>query len=636
MNLRHPLRVATLGVTLLLPVSAQYAERPALAGSGLPGVDVSGRSIKNPRVRAVHSDDSTQAGTTAWFFEKDPFLGYQLGRNLSFREFRLRDGVFNAAISLLGGPMPDGTTAKITTRNQVSCSGCHNLPAGNPGGGPNFSKDSGRGRNSPHFYGAGIVEMLALQTRAKILQVADANSDGWISGAEAANGPADILVTPSVGAQPIHFGDCHLSNGLTGRPSLNNIFKIWYVDANGAQVQGATEVDGVTTFGYNFSMIVWGFGQGPGRSALNPTNRAFVWDPLVSHGGIEAHDPSTLDDPEGDGVSRATLAGAIQFPASHRAPDAGTTLDPRGFSRDDPDGDGYMTEFSEGDLDLAEWFMLNAPRPAFTGSADEYDAGLAAMQAVGCTSCHVSDWDIEPADATLAGDRRFFDLAVAWSPQHRRLEGKLERLYTKVGSSYVRNLDGFHVEAFFSDLAHHDMGEGFQEIDFGGNLNRIWRTTPLWGVASSAPYGHDGASLTLRDAIMRHEGEGLASRNAFLGSPPQLQRDVMTLLNHLELYDIESLPTDVNGNGVIKDHFVVAGVDTGVERFNAEWFFRAAVQIQGPFVNTDGVTITSYAAVNLAEAYGLDLEYRKDTDLDGWPDVWDRAPTQPGFKDGVN
>ncbi len=102
------------------------------------------------------------------------------------------------------------------------------------------------------------------------------------------------------------------------------------------------------------------------------------------------------------------------------------------------------------------------------------------------------------------------------------------------------------------------------------------------------------------------------------------------------LYDIESLPSDVTGNGRVLDNFVVAGMDTGMERFNPEWFFRQKVQIQGPFVNQDGVTVTSFAATNLDAAYGLDLHYRKDSDLDGWPDVWDRAPNQVGYKDGVN
>ena len=43
----------------------------------------------------------------------------------------------------------DGTTAKITSNNQTSCSGCHNQPYGTPGGGTNFAKDSGRARQAP-------------------------------------------------------------------------------------------------------------------------------------------------------------------------------------------------------------------------------------------------------------------------------------------------------------------------------------------------------------------------------------------------------------------------------------------------------------------------------------------------------
>jgi len=111
---------------------------------------------------------------------------------------------------------------------------------------------------------------------------------------------------------------------------------------------------------------------------------------------------------------------------------------------------------------------------------------------------------------------------------------------------------------------------------------------------------------------------------------------VINLLQKLVLYDIEDLPADVDGDGVVSEHFFVAGVDTGRERFNAEWLFRTPVQIQGPVVNGDGVTITSFAAVNRDAAYGRRLPWRLDTDGDMWPDVWDHAPTIPGYMDGVN
>lgn len=616
--------------------AAQYTERPSAFGSGAAAVDVSGRSIKDKRVRAVHTTDPNLLGGTAYLFLRDPFLAYQLGRNLNFFEFRETDGVFDRHVAPLAGLLPDGTTRKITANNHTSCVGCHNLPEGNPGGGPNFSKDSGFGRNSPHYYGAGIVEMLAIQTRAEMLAQIDTNHDLWVSASEAQAAPSALVVNAGAGGPSLDFGNPRLTNGATGKPQLNNIFRVWYLDASGHVVPNATQVDGTTTVGYDFEMVVWGWGHGPGRNALNPTNRAFLWDPWKTHGGLESCDPSTRIDPDGDGCSVEDLAGCIQFPATHKANDNGTNADPLGFSRDDPDQDGYLNEISEGDLDLAEWFMLNAPRPAFAGTPAEHQAGVRAMHALGCTACHTPNWDIAPHDATHAGDRRFFDLDVTWNAGAHRLEGRLNRLYTQVGSDRVLDRAGFEAKDFFSDLRHHEMGQGFKEIDFGGGVNTTWRTPPLWGVGSGFPWGHDGQSLSIEDAIRRHGGEAQASRDAWDAASPSVRATLLSFLSKLVLYDVETLPTDVDGDGQIAQHFVVAGMDTGVERFDAEWLFQVPLQIQGPVVNAQGVSITSFAGMNIDAAYGRTLPLRLDSDGDSWPDVWDHAPLAPGFKDGVN
>lgn len=629
------LALALLATALAAPAAAQYAERPHLVGSGEPDVDASGRSIKNQRVRAVQGRDASDLGSVRYFFERDPWLAYQLGRNLNFREFRERDGIFDGQVAHLAGPMPDGATAKITANNQASCSGCHNQPYGTPGGGASFAKDGGRGRNSPHYFGAGVMEMLALQVRAEILQQLDTDRSGWISAAEGLAAGGDVAVAPRPGASPISYGDPALSSGATGVPGLNNIFRVWYVDANGLHVPGATEVDGVTTFGYDLEMVVWGWGQGPGRNALNPTNRAFLWDPYKAHGGLEAHDPSTLRDPDGDGVSEPTLAGAIQFPATHQPPDAGNRLDPLGFSRDDPDGDGTMNEISAGDLDLGEWFMLNAPRPAFAGTQHDFVKGVQLLDAMGCTECHVADWEIHARDEVFAGDRRFFDLETTWNAKLERLEGHVQPLYAQGHGIYVRRLGAAQISGLFTDLRHHEMGADFAETGYDGTMNTLWRTAPLWGVGSGFPWGHDGASLSLHDAIVRHGGEAAASRDAYLQAGNGVQEHLLDFLEKLVLYDIEALPTDVDGDGKIASDFVVAGVDTGIERFNPEWLFRVPVRIQGMVTNGDGEEVLSCAAVNLHEAYGEHLPFRADADSDGWPDVWDAAPLSPGFHDGV-
>lgn len=652
-RIRIPLTSA-MAVAILAGASfGQFAERGNQVNTANQDIDASGRSVKNPRVRAVHSDSNDDIGSSAYFLDKDPYLAYQLGRNLNFREFRTRDGVFNGSatgVAGFGGPMVDGETAKITANNHTSCSGCHNLPQGNPGGGTNFSKDSGFGRQAPHYYGAGIMEMLAIQIRADMLAQIDTNDDGWVSASEAAAAPTALTVSPTAGGDPIDYGNPQLSGGTTGSPAFNSIFRVWYGlddgEGNISIVPEATEIDGTTATHYNFNMIVWGWGQNAPPAALNPTNRVFLWDPYLTHSGLDSHDPSTLDDPDGDGVSVPTLSGAIQFPATHQAPDAGTSLDALGFSLDDPDGDGHLTEISEGDLDLAEWFMLNAPRPAFAGTEKDFTKGVKRLDKIGCTECHVAEWTINAADDTFAGDRRFFDLDVTYNKYTKkekkekgadgRLEAQIVELFTMNGDVYERNFGAFTESALFTDFRQHDAGDDFYEVGFDGNVQEVWRTPPLWGVGSGFPWGHDGASLTLEDVILRHGGDAQESRDKFAKLGKGARRQVIDFLSKLVLYDIESMPTDMDGDGTISDAFMVAGMDTGPERFNAEWLFETPVAIQGDVTNTQGDTIKSFQATNLSDAYGLALPFRVDTDLDGWPDVWDNAPASPGFLDGVN
>lgn len=69
------------------------------------------------------------------------------------------------------------------------------------------------------------------------------------------------------------------------------------------------------------------------------------------------------------------------------------------------------------------------------------------------------------------------------------------------------------VAGLYSDLLLHDMGAA---LDSGGGgyygmetttASREWRTPPLWGLADSGPYLHDGRAETVDDAIDAHGGE---------------------------------------------------------------------------------------------------------------------------------
>jgi CxxC motif-containing protein (DUF1111 family) len=65
-------------------------------------------------------------------------------------------------------------------------------------------------------------------------------------------------------------------------------------------------------------------------------------------------------------------------------------------------------------------------------------------------------------------------------------------------------------------------------------LQREWKTPPLWGVADSAPYLHDGRAETLVDAIQWHGGEAAPSKRNYLRLNDGQQRLLIVFLNSLK------------------------------------------------------------------------------------------------------
>jgi CxxC motif-containing protein (DUF1111 family) len=124
-----------------------------------------------------------------------------------------------------------------------------------------------------------------------------------------------------------------------------------------------------------------------------------------------------------------------------------------------------------------------------------------------------------------------------------------------------------NVTGIYSDLLLHDMGKALADPVpaaprmvvtgvrhsgsgyFGGfsteilqqaqtNVHQEWRTPPLWGVADTAPYLHDGRAATLADAIRLHGGEAAASRDMFLAASKADQLALLAFLGSFSTRDV--------------------------------------------------------------------------------------------------
>lgn len=579
---------------------AQYAVRPE---------DPLGLSVRERRVRVIHSDTPDVAGTSMHLQQADPWLAYQRGRSYYFREWGVEDGAFLR--------LPRRTEAASGT----SCGLCHNLPFPSVGAGGNVAVPVSVGRAAPHFFGGGLLETLGLQMRRQILNEHDANGNGYLDVPAETRGKSAV-VEPSPGVR-LDIGSLDDANG-DGRPDLNPMFMVRMVDGEGRRHLVSPEgrlalLKDPGIVGYD--VLVGVFASSAGDHQF-PSMRSFSTGVFNTINGILLDAKVVPTHPNFGGFwlqqwGKVSNAGSMQSEV---------------FLSGDPAAlDDHRGKISEGELDLLEWFMLNHPAPARAAQTERTRRGRMLMDELGCTSCHVGSWTIHPQDEKtgMPGDRRFFHLEVTPDAATGELRGRLVDLTREVrrpdGTALrVPRRQGFVVEDVFTDLRHHDLGDRFYQYDYRRErltVAKKFRTSPLWGVGSTAPYGHDGQSPTLDDVIRRHGGEAESSIKSYAAASPEDRRALVEFLRSLVLYTPETLPTDLDGDGRIAASYKAGGRDLGPEIFRAELMFRTTPRYRGWVDGPEGDRYFSYDLLNVADAYGEKLEALVDADRNGVPDV---------------
>lgn len=128
-----------------------------------------------------------------------------------------------------------------------------------------------------------------------------------------------------------------------------------------------------------------------------------------------------------------------------------------------------------------------------------------------------------------------------------------EMLFTRVGCADCHVADLGEVSGLYSDLLLHQLeddrdGNGYGRLNpdlplpEDQPLPGEWRTPPLWGVANSAPYFHDGAAPTLEAAILRHGVQAQHVTDRFRHLAPHDQLAVIRFLETLRAPAAEPVP----------------------------------------------------------------------------------------------
>ena len=435
--------------------------------------------------------------SSRFIIARDPFRAISRGRQLFQRKFTLAQGLGPRSDDGIGN-IGEGDDTTLFEASRVagltdSCAACHARPRGSAGsGGDVFTRPDSR--DAPHLFGLGLQEMLA----DEITRELRAMRDNALS--RAAQGGRSVRV---------RLRSKHIDYGWLTAHADGSI--------DSAEIEGVDPDLRVKPF----------FAEGSAFSI-----RQFVVGALNAEMGLEAADPDLLAASRGERV--VTPAGMVLDGAQDRL-----VPPPVADADEDSDDDGVADEIDPALVDYLEFYLLNYFRPGRYEPDPELSArGRQVFEQTGCAACHMPDLQIgssrQVADVATEYDPErggFNGLFATASPQLRTVQdiGTLPPLQQPAGRR-------FEVRDIFTDFKRHDLGPNFWERNFDGTLQRELMTEPLWGVATTAPYGHDGRSVNLREVILRHGGEAEEARDAFADLPGAAQSQLLEFLQSLVLF----------------------------------------------------------------------------------------------------
>jgi CxxC motif-containing protein (DUF1111 family) len=226
-----------------------------------------------------------------------------------------------------------------------------------------------------------------------------------------------------------------------------------------------------------------------------------------------------------------------------------------------------VNELTRADITAVSVFQATLPLPGRIIPRDrDVEAairlGEVRFSSIGCAHCHVPALPLtdrgwlysEPNPFNPPGNLRqgesppfMIDLTSDKLPQPRLSPDKGGVIYVPA----------------YTDLKLHDIcsgpddpnGEPLDMQQLAGATeffagNRKFLTRKLWGAANEPPYFHHGRFTTLREAVLAHAGEALASRTSFSALAAYEQDAVIEFLKNLQVLrpGARSLIVDENGN----------------------------------------------------------------------------------------
>ena len=202
---------------------------------------------------------------------------------------------------------------------------------------------------------------------------------------------------------------------------------------------------------------------------------------------------------------------------------------------------GVPDAVTAGDVSALVAFQAALPPPTVKADMpDDWRAaageGAKTFAAIGCASCHV---ETLPLKSLVFTDPAPYDMAGTLRAPEVKTPIRFDLSALPFAKTLKRNADGEWLIPLFSDLKRHlivdeDVNALGNELQAQRFVERdVFLTPRLWGVGSTAPYGHNGAFRMLDEIIVAHGGEARFSRDAYLALDKDARDNVVAFLRSL-------------------------------------------------------------------------------------------------------
>ncbi len=382
---------------------------------------------------------------------------------------------------------PKNTFSRTAGLDANACASCHNLPT--IGGAGDFvanvfvsegfqladfdSTDPqfSNERNTNHLFGAGLVELLAREMSADLAR----QREQALAQARSTKEPVNIKLN----SKGVNFGQLTIS-------------------ADG--VVDTRKLDGIDT-----DLIVRPFSQKGVITSL----RQFTINALNHHHGIQATE----------------------------------RFGERWTGSNDFDEDNVVDEIQTGDVSaLVLWQASLAPPTVKSDLPENWIAaaerGSKQFDDLNCNSCHKRSL---PLDSLVFHDPGPLDAAGTLRTNELGENGNTayNLALMQWADTLEKDEQGRWLVPLFGDLKRHVIAD--TQVDTLGNEllsqrfveRNVFMTSELWGIGSTAPYGHRGNLTTLNEVIEAHGGSARASRDKWLKLNDETKSDINAFLKTL-------------------------------------------------------------------------------------------------------